>query len=196
MTTLPLAKLSLKFKLKSIGRKPNKVKPTKKGEVTERAIWNHFKESDFLPLNWCTSDEDYFQHLAEEIVRVWIVSLREEIKREISLLKDKDTATRTWRSSLEISLLKDKDTATRAWRSSLDEWLIVREETKKRNEAEAEERRRHDEEIDMYIKRSEELKAKGMSRNSKDGRFLNIKAGGFSRFCIEFPDNSYPKAAR
>ncbi|KAL8093621.1 hypothetical protein AgCh_035489 [Apium graveolens] len=38
-----------------------------------------------------------------------------------------------------ISLLKDKDTVTRAWRSVLAEWLIEREETNKRNEAEAEE---------------------------------------------------------
>ncbi|KAL8105191.1 hypothetical protein AgCh_029112 [Apium graveolens] len=76
----------------------------------------------------------------------------------------------------------------------LDEWLIEREEIKKRNEAEAEERRRrYDEEIEMYIKRSEELKTKGMSRISKDGRFLNIKAGGFSRFCIKFLDSGCPK---
>ncbi|KAL8119768.1 hypothetical protein AgCh_017032 [Apium graveolens] len=39
-----------------------------------------------------------------------------------------------------ISLLKDKDTATRAWRSVLAEWLIEREERRKRNEAESEER--------------------------------------------------------
>ncbi|KAL8098309.1 hypothetical protein AgCh_031178 [Apium graveolens] len=32
-----------------------------------------------------------------------------------------------------------------------------------------------------------------MSRISKDGRFLNIKAGGFSRFRIEFLDSGYPK---
>ncbi|KAL8147241.1 hypothetical protein AgCh_004822 [Apium graveolens] len=152
-----LAKPSLKIKHKSIGRKPKKVKPTKKEEITERAIWNCFKESDFLPLNWCTSYEEYFQHLAEEIVRVSVVSMRE-----------------------------DKDTATRAWRSVLAEWLIEREETKKRNEAEAEERRRkYDEEIEMYIKRLEELKAKGMSRISKDGKFSNIKMGGFSRSRLE-----------
>ncbi|KAL8120623.1 hypothetical protein AgCh_017699 [Apium graveolens] len=51
MTTLPLSKPSLKIKHKSVGRKPKKVKPTKKEEVTERAIWNCFKEYDFLPLN-------------------------------------------------------------------------------------------------------------------------------------------------
>ena len=38
MTTLPLAKPSLKFKHKSVGRKNKKFKPTKKEEVAERAI--------------------------------------------------------------------------------------------------------------------------------------------------------------
>ncbi|KAL8121476.1 hypothetical protein AgCh_018269 [Apium graveolens] len=81
-------------------------------------------------------------------------------------------------------------------RRVLAEWLIERQETKKRNEAEAEEgRRKYDEEIKMYIKRSEELKAKGMSRISKDGKFLNIKAGGFSRFRIDLLDSGYPKVA-
>ncbi|KAL8088994.1 hypothetical protein AgCh_038666 [Apium graveolens] len=142
MTTLPSAKPSLKFKLKYVGRKPKKVNPAKKVQVTERAICNYFKESDFLPLNWCTSDEDHFQYLAEEIVTLW-------------------------------------------------------EETKKRDKAEVEERRRrHDKEIEMYIKRSEELKAKGMSRISKDGRFLNIRVGGVLRFCIEFLDQGYSKEAR
>ncbi|KAL8092105.1 hypothetical protein AgCh_034409 [Apium graveolens] len=71
-------------------------------------------------------DEDHFQHLAGEIVRVWIVSLRE---------------VRVY--------FKDA------------EWLIKREETKKRDKDEVEERRRrHDEKIDMSIKRLEELKAK------------------------------------
>ncbi|KAL8135559.1 hypothetical protein AgCh_010264 [Apium graveolens] len=74
----------------------------------------------------------------------------------------------------------NKDTATRAWRSILAEWLIEREERRKRNEAEYEERvRKYGEEIEMFIKRSEELKAKGMSKISKDGKFLNIKAGKF-----------------
>ncbi|KAL8127448.1 hypothetical protein AgCh_014383 [Apium graveolens] len=92
-----------------------------------------------------------------------------------------------------ISLLKDKDTATRAWRSVLAEWLIAREERRARNKAEFEEKKRkYDEEIEMYIKRSEELKAKGMSRISKDGRFLNVKAGSFSKFRIEMLDG-YPK---
>ena len=96
-----------------------------------------------------------------------------------------------------MSLVKDKDTATRAGRSVLAEWLIKREETKKRKEAEAEERRRkYDEEIEMYIKRYEELKEKGMSRISKDGKFLNIKAGQFSRFRIDLLDKGYSKAAR
>ena len=96
-----------------------------------------------------------------------------------------------------ISLLKDKNTATRAWRSVLAEWLIEREERRKRNEAEYEERKRkYDEEIEIFIKRSEELKAKAMSRISKDGKFLNIKAGKFSRFKIYLLDSGYPKADR
>ncbi|KAL8109457.1 hypothetical protein AgCh_025523 [Apium graveolens] len=120
-------------------------------------------------------NEDNFQQLVEKIVRVWVVSRRERI----------------------ISLLEDKDNATRAWRSVIAEWLIEREETIKINKAEFEERRRKcDEEIEMYIKRSEELKAKGMIRISKDGKFLNIKAGGFSRFRIDLLDNGYPKVSR
>ncbi|KAL8126474.1 hypothetical protein AgCh_013673 [Apium graveolens] len=95
-----------------------------------------------------------------------------------------------------ISLLKDKDTATRAWRSVLAEWLIVREERRARNESEYEEKiRKYNEEIEMYIKRSEELKAKGMNIISKDGKFLNIKAGKFIRFRIDFLDG-YPNPDR
>ncbi|KAL8092599.1 hypothetical protein AgCh_034747 [Apium graveolens] len=49
-----------------------------------------------------------------------------------------------------ISLLKDKDTATRAWRSVLAEWLIAREERRARGIAEYEEKRRkYDEEIEI-----------------------------------------------
>ncbi|KAL8119023.1 hypothetical protein AgCh_016502 [Apium graveolens] len=56
------------------------------------------------------------------------------------------------------------------------EWLIEREERRKRNEAEYEERiRKYDGETEMFIKKSEELKEKGMSGISKDGKFLNIK---------------------
>ena len=75
--------------------------------------------------------------------------------------------------------------------------MITREERRKRNEAESEERvRKYDEKIEMFIKRSGELKAKGMSGISKDGKFLNIKAGGFSRFIIDLLDSGYPKVAR
>ena len=76
-----------------------------------------------------------------------------------------------------------------AWRSVLAEWLIVREERRARNKVKYEEKiRNYDEEIEMYIKRSEELKAKGMSIISKDGRFLNVKAGSFSKFRIKMLD--------
>ncbi|KAL8093077.1 hypothetical protein AgCh_035094 [Apium graveolens] len=96
-----------------------------------------------------------------------------------------------------ISLLKDKDTATRAWRSILAEWLIAREERRARSKAEyKEKRRKYDEEIEMYIKRSEELKAKGMIRISKDGRFLYVKASSFSRFRIEMLDETPTKTTK
>ncbi|KAL8124640.1 hypothetical protein AgCh_012334 [Apium graveolens] len=138
----------------------------------------------------------------EEIVRVWDVSLREvRIYYEDGSFTILGCALMDSLSPTEIkrviSLLKDKDTATRAWRSVLAEWLIEREERRKRNEVEYEERKRkYDEEIEMFIKRSEELKAKGMSRISKDGKFLNIKAGKLSRFRIDLLDNGYPKADR
>ncbi|KAL8094724.1 hypothetical protein AgCh_036296 [Apium graveolens] len=177
------------------------VKKPKKVQVTERAIWNCFKQSDFLPLNWRSSDEEYFQQLAEEIVRVWVVTLREVIiyyeDESFTFLGCNlmDTFSPTEIKRV-ISLLKDKDTATRAWRSVLAEWLIVREEMRARNKAEYEERKRkYDEEIEMYIKRSEELKAKGMSRISKDGRFLNVKADTFSKFRIDLL-SGYPKPDR
>ncbi|KAL8088686.1 hypothetical protein AgCh_038456 [Apium graveolens] len=136
-------------------------------------------------------NEDYFQKLAEEIVRVWIVSLKKVriYYTEGSFtflgcaLMDSLSPTEIKRV---ISLLKDKDTATRAWRSVLAEWLIAREERRARSKAEYEEKKmRYDKETEMYIKRSEKLKVKGMSSISKDGRFLNVKAGSFSRFKIE-----------
>ncbi|KAL8148699.1 hypothetical protein AgCh_005891 [Apium graveolens] len=198
ISTLPYVKPSHKTHFKSVGRKPKKAKPTKKVEVTERAIWNCFKQNDFLSLNWCSSDEDYFQQLTEEIVRVWVVTLK-EVRIYFqdgtftflgSNLMDTLSPTELKRA---ISLLKDKDTAIRAWRSVLAEWLIAREERRARGIEEYEEKRRKfDEEIEMYIKRSEELKAKGMSKISKDGIFLNVKTGSFSKFRIEMLDG-YPK---
>ncbi|KAL8125610.1 hypothetical protein AgCh_013039 [Apium graveolens] len=77
--------------------------------------------------------------------------------------------------------------------SNPTEWLIEREDIRARNKAESEERiRKYNEEIEMYMKRSEELKAKGMSKISKDGKFLNIKAGKFIRFKIDLL-NGYPE---
>ncbi|KAL8105015.1 hypothetical protein AgCh_028977 [Apium graveolens] len=160
------------------------------------------KEDDKKDEKKKSRDEDHFQHLAEEIVRIWIVSLREVrvyFKDGRFILLDKKLMDSLAPTEIKrvISLLKGKDTVTRAWRSSLAEWLIEREEIKKRDKAEAEERRRRNyEEIGMYIKRSEELKAKGMKKISKDGRFLNIRAGGFSRFCREILDQGYSKEAR
>ena len=82
--------------------------------------------------------------------------------------------------------MKDKDSATKAWRSVLTEWLVEREERQARNKDESEERKRmYNEEIEMYIQRSEYLKAKGMNRVTKNGQFLNVKAGRFSRFRID-----------
>ncbi|KAL8121442.1 hypothetical protein AgCh_018245 [Apium graveolens] len=113
-------------------------------------------------------DEDHFQHLVEEIVRVWIVSLREfrlYFKEGKFTLLDKKLMDSLDPTEIKrvISLLKGKDTVTRACRSSLAEWLIKRDETKKRDKAKSKERRRrHDEEIDI--------------------------ADGVSRFFIEFLD--------
>ena len=67
--------------------------------------------------------------------------------------------------------------------------MIAREDRRAKSKAEHEEKgRKYDEDIDMFIKTSEELKAKGMSRISKDGKFLNVKAGSFSRFRIGMLD--------
>ncbi|KAL8135422.1 hypothetical protein AgCh_010171 [Apium graveolens] len=117
------------------------------------------KEDDEKNEEMKKANEDHFQQLAEEIVRVWVISLR------------------------EVRIF---------YEDVIAEWLIEREETRKRNEVEAEERRRkYDEEIEIFIKRSEELKAKGMSRISKDGKFLNIKASDFSRFRMDLLDSGY-----
>ncbi|KAL8094278.1 hypothetical protein AgCh_035977 [Apium graveolens] len=90
-----------------------------------------------------------------------------------------------------ISLLKDKDTSTMAWRSVLGVWFIVREEKRAKETAEREEKDiKYAEEIEMFEQRSEELKAKGMSRIFKDGHFLNIKVGRFSRVRVDYL-NSY-----
>ncbi|KAL8116264.1 hypothetical protein AgCh_022680 [Apium graveolens] len=202
ITNLPLDKPSLKIHYKIVGRKPKKAKDAEKVQVTERANWNCFKQIDFLPLNWCILDEDYFQQIDEKIVRVWVVSLREvRIYYEDGSFTFLGCALMDSLSHTEIkrviSFLKDKDTATRAWRLILAEWLIEREERRKRNEAEYEERiRKYDEEIEMFIKRLEELKAKGTSGISKDGKFLNINAGKFLRFKIDLLDSGYPKADR
>ena len=48
-----------------------------------------------------------------------------------------------------ISLLKGKDTATRAWKAVLAEWLVAREERKEKHQLELDERRRkYGEELD------------------------------------------------
>ncbi|KAL8088315.1 hypothetical protein AgCh_038191 [Apium graveolens] len=84
----------------------------------EKAIWNRYNQDDFKPLNVVDSDEDYFQQLAKRIVRIWVVNIREvriyysngsfeklgdrlkdfllivELKRVISLINGKDSATK------------------------------------------------------------------------------------------------------
>ncbi|KAL8125992.1 hypothetical protein AgCh_013329 [Apium graveolens] len=84
----------------------------------EKAIWNRYDQDDFQPLNVVDSDEDYFQQLAERMVRVWVVNIKEvrvyysdgsfeqlgnrlmdslsiiELKRVLSLMNGKDSATK------------------------------------------------------------------------------------------------------
>jgi len=71
--------------------------------------------------------------------------------------------------------MNGKDSATKAWRTILAVFVVNREEMRdKHKELLAERRRKYEHDIDEYIRRSEELKATGKSRISKDGRFLNI----------------------
>ena len=68
-----------------------------------------------------------------------------------------------------------------------------REERREKHQLELDERRRkYEEELDQFIKRSKELTEAGRSRISKDGRFLNIRAGSFSRFRLGMLEG-YPK---
>jgi len=84
-----------------------------------------------------------------------------------------------------ISLMNGKDSATKAWRTVLAVFVVNREEMRDEHRALlAEKRRKYEHDIDEYIRRSEELKAAGKSRISKDGRFLNIKAGSLSSYRI------------
>ncbi|KAL8109073.1 hypothetical protein AgCh_025243 [Apium graveolens] len=63
----------------------------------------------------------------------------------------------------------------------------VRDERREKQKAEKEERgRKYAVNISMFEQRTNELKAKGMSRISKDGHFLNIKVGRFSRFRVGY----------
>ncbi|KAL8133212.1 hypothetical protein AgCh_008609 [Apium graveolens] len=86
-----------------------------------------------------------------------------------------------------------KEARMRRRKAMREEGRKINEERKAKNKAEYEEKiRKYNEEIEMFNKRSEELKAKGMGRISKDGKFLNIKAGKFTRFRIDLL-NGYPK---
>ncbi|KAL8145560.1 hypothetical protein AgCh_003645 [Apium graveolens] len=112
---------------KPSGSKPSQSKATSSKDKKQEEKKNDEKKND----------EDHFQQLAEKIVRVWIVSLREvRIFYEAgsftflgSDLMDSLSPTEIKRI---ISLLNDKDTATWAWRSVIAEWLIEREETRKK----------------------------------------------------------------
>ena len=92
-----------------------------------------------------------------------------------------------------ISLMKDRDTVTQAWRTILALFIVNREEMRDEHKASiAERRRKYEEEIDEYLKRSKELTTAGKSRISKDGKFLHVKAGSLSRYMIGML-TSYPK---
>ncbi|KAL8124703.1 hypothetical protein AgCh_012378 [Apium graveolens] len=121
----------------------------------------------------------YKRALAKNInfIRVLIVKVDNFLEKRI--VANDETFTLLGRNLMEtfspteikrvISLLKDKETVPKAWRSVLAEWLVEREEKRARDEVEREERKRkYIEEIEMYIQRSEELKARGMSRIIKD----------------------------
>ncbi|XP_074347146.1 uncharacterized protein LOC141685975 [Apium graveolens] len=114
-----------------------------------------------------------------------IMALQSDLKRKKNKKIEDEEMIRILEGYLikrVISLLKDKDTATKAWRFVLAERLVEREERRARNKVESEERKRkYDEDIEMYIQKSEDLKAKGISRVTKDGQFLNVKASRFSR---------------
>ncbi|KAL8100093.1 hypothetical protein AgCh_032379 [Apium graveolens] len=83
--------------------------------------------------------------------------------------------------------MRDKDIITRDWKVVLCVWVRERDERNVRAKAEKEEKdRKYAEELVRLEQRSNELKAKGMSRLSKDEHFLNIKAGRFSRFRVGY----------
>ena len=89
--------------------------------------------------------------------------------------------------------MNGKDSATKAWRTVLAVFVVNREEMIDEHRALlTEKRRKYEHDIDEYIRRSEELKAAGKSRISKDGKFLNVKAGSLSRYMIGMLA-SYPK---
>ncbi|KAL8119997.1 hypothetical protein AgCh_017215 [Apium graveolens] len=156
----------------------------------EKAIWNIYNQDDFKPLNFVDSDEDYFQQLAKRMVRVLVVNIKEvRIYYSDGSFEQLGNRLMDSLSIVELkrvlSLMNGKDTATKAWRTVLAVFVVNREEMRDEHRALlAEKRRKYEHDIDEYIRRSEELKVAGKSRISKDGRFLNVKAGSLSRYRI------------
>ncbi|KAL8091618.1 hypothetical protein AgCh_034031 [Apium graveolens] len=122
----------------------------------EKTIWNRYNQDDFKPLNVVDSDEDYFQQLAERIVRVWVFNIREvriyysdgSFEKLGDRLKDSLSIVELKRV---ISLMNGKDSATKACRTVLAVFMVNRELL-------AERRRKYEHDIDEYIRRSEDLK--------------------------------------
>lgn len=132
------------------------------------------------------------------MVKVWVVNIK-----EVRIYYRDGTFDKLGNSLMEslstielrrvVSLMKDRDTTTQAWRTILSVFIVNREEMRDEHNALLTERRRkYEYDIDAYLKRSEELTAAGKSRISKDGKFLHFKAGSLSRYRIGMLA-SYPK---
>ncbi|KAL8107436.1 hypothetical protein AgCh_024003 [Apium graveolens] len=141
------------------------------------------------------SDDDYTNQLAEEIFKVCVETLGEVkiyFKDGSFNLLNKEVIENYSTVELErvISLMTGKDAFTKMRRVELARKLKERDErhAREKDEREANAIKKANE-IDMFEKRSNELKVKGLSRVSSDGVFLNIKTHRFLRYKIKYLDS-------
>ncbi|KAL8101034.1 hypothetical protein AgCh_033061 [Apium graveolens] len=150
------------------------------------ALWNCFNQDDFLPILEEILYDDYNNQLAEKIVKVCVETsggVKIYFKDGTFNLINKEVIENYSTVEFErvINLMTDKDAFTKIRKVDLVRRLRERDERHATDKAEKEENAIiKAKEIEMFEKRSNELKSKELSRISPDGVFLNIKTHIFS----------------
>ncbi|KAL8120397.1 hypothetical protein AgCh_017544 [Apium graveolens] len=154
-------------------------KRRKNGEGGEKKQNVQEVQDDFLPVSKSITYDDYHPQLAEKIVKVSFVSLGEVriyYKDDTFILMNREVIDIFSTAELKrvISMMNARDSSTRMTKALLAERLRERNIRNAIKKDEREERKRkYAEEIEMFERRSNELKRRGLSKDD-NARYVSV----------------------